>query len=145
MILIARCRLINYLCNMIQIRRHPLISTAVPALGLIGALTGLYLDNIWIMAPGILLVVLGALQMVTPVAVIDQETVKLKNLFGMVRAEYEHDGLEVMEIREGKLFIRRDQQIAHLHQLKPKRLHQSDWRHLEESLQKAREIAQQRK
>lgn len=130
---------------MIQIRRHPLISTAVPALGLIGAGLGLYLDNIWIMAPGILLVVLGALQMITPVAVIDQESVQLKNMFGMVRAEYAHDGLEMMEMRDGKLFIRRDQQIAHLHQLKPKRLHQSDWKHLEESLQKARELAKKRK
>jgi hypothetical protein len=130
---------------MIQIRRHPLISTAVPALGLIGAVCGLYLDSVWIMAPGILLVVLGALQMITPVAVIDQETVQLKNLFGMVRAEYKHDGLEFMEIRGDKLFIKRDQQIAHLHQLKPKRLHQSDWRHLEETLLKARELAKKRK
>jgi hypothetical protein len=126
---------------MIQIRRHPLMSTIVPAAGLIGAGLGLYMENVWLIAPGILLIVLGALQMVNPLVVIEQDKVEFRNIFGMVRASYEHDGLELMEMRGDDLYIRKGQHIAHLRQLKYKRLHPSDWRHLKEALEKARELA----
>ncbi|MEM0995582.1 MAG: hypothetical protein AAGN35_00820 [Bacteroidota bacterium] len=125
---------------MIQIRRHPLLSILLPALGLIGGGWGLYMENAWLIVPGILLLLLGALQMLNPVANIEPDKVQLKNIFGMVRAEYGHDGIALMELRGDKLFIRKGQQIAHLHQLNPKRLHPADWSHLGEAIQKAREL-----
>ena len=117
------------------------MSTPIPAIGLIGAGLGLYMENVWLIAPGILLIVLGALQMVNPLVVIERDKVEFRNIFGMVRAAYEHDGLELMEMREDELYIRKGQHIAHLRQLKPGRLHPSDWKHLKETLQKARELA----
>ena len=130
---------------MIQLRRHPVLAVSVPALGLLVTIAGLYVESIWMIAPGIMAILLGALMIVNPVVVVDADTIKLHNLFGMAQASFPHDGLEFLDIEDNKLFIQHENRRAHLKMVDPKMLHAGDWRNMKEALTKAREHAQKAK
>ena len=127
---------------MIQLRRHPFLAVSVPALGILVTLAGLYVESIWMIAPGIMAILLGALMIVNPVVVVETDTIKMHNLFGMLQASFPHDGLEFLDIEANKLFIQHENRRAHLKMVDPKMLHPGDWRNLQETLDKAREHAQ---
>ena len=130
---------------MIPLRRHPVLAISIPSLGIVLTLIGLYFESIWLITPGIMAIILGALMIVNPVLVVEPASIRLLNLFGIERASFSHDGLEHLEILEGKLFIQYENQRAHLKSVDPKVLHQGDWQNLQRQLAKARQITLKKK
>lgn len=133
---------IYYLWAMIPIRRNPLLAVTVPALGMVLTLTGLYADSVWLLAPGILSIIFGALLIVNPAVVITPKEILIKNIFGLDWASFPHEGLEYLELVGDKLYIQHNEHRAHLPHVDPKMLHKGDWNNLKEQLKTAREMAQ---
>ena len=66
------------------------------------------------------------------------EAVELHNLFGYTGRVIPHDGLNKLQIQDGKLVIQRAGMRATLPRPKASILHPADWKFLTESLEKAR-------
>ncbi|MEM7036314.1 MAG: hypothetical protein AAF570_04980 [Bacteroidota bacterium] len=126
---------------MIQIRRNPLISVLIPAAGIAIVGAAVYIENYILGAVGGVHIALGVLMQLNPVVVIEKDKVLLKNLIGMTRAEYPHDGLELLDVRADKLHIVHQGQRAPIQRLNKAWLHPGDWNAMIDIFEKAREMA----
>lgn len=126
---------------MIQVRRHPLISTTVAASGLAVGIAGFFSEDWIFLGTGIGFLLLGAMLMLNPVLEITPEEIIMKNFLGMIRAKWPHDGLENLSVYQNQLYIEHRGQRAVIDSIRTTFLHQADWKAMAEALDKARELA----
>jgi hypothetical protein len=128
----------------ISVRRHPLFAIAVLIVGFGWMGVGLYLSNYWILALGVLHVIFAALLMLNPFVTITDQSLDLKNVFGLVRASYDHDGFHLIRLQNDVVYIRKGDMEAAVRRIVRKRLHPGDWKVMEAALAQAKVMRQKR-
>ncbi|MBK9453032.1 MAG: hypothetical protein IPN95_27160 [Bacteroidetes bacterium] len=124
----------------IPLRRHPLFGFVLLFAGLAAVVVGLLLSDFWVVFMGVLPVIFAALMMLSPFVVVTNEVVELRNVFGLVRASYAHDGFHVIGQENGLLWIQRGDMRAAVKRVSEKRLHKGDWHVLRETVTAAKAI-----
>lgn len=110
-----------------SIRRSPSVALVIFAVGLITAAVGLYFGEFLIVFMGVLPVLLAGMMMLNPIVVLSDDKVELKNIFGLVRASHEHDGLHLVQVQGDVIYIQKGEMRAPLRRVVKSRLHKGDW------------------
>lgn len=124
----------------ISIRRRPVYAFILLGIGLIVVAIGLLYSDFWVLFMGVLPVIIAALMMLSPFVVLSAEAVELRNIFGLVRASYAHDGLHLLTVQHDVLFIQRGDMRAPINRIAKARLHPGDWEVMLETLAHARQL-----
>jgi hypothetical protein len=118
----------------ISMRRHPLYALLLLILGFGTVGIGLYYSELWIVFAGVVPTIFAALVMLNPFVTITDQTLELKNVFGFVRATYDHDGFHKVRIHENTVYIQKGDMQAAVNRIQKKHLHPGDWRIMETTL-----------
>lgn len=128
-----------------------MIAVAVTTVGLAIAITGGYIEytnvgidveNVILVAVGILHIFIGAMMMVNSAVILEKNELKLQNLFGLQRVAYPHDGLESITVVEEQIHILHNGRRAAVTRIQKRYLHKGDWDFMLDALDKAREMAE---
>jgi hypothetical protein len=111
----------------ISIRRSPRITFTILPIGLVVVIVGLVYSDILVIFAGVLPVLLAGMMMLNPMVVLSDDHVELKNIFGLTRASYEHDGLHLVQVQADVIFIQKGDLRAPLRRVIKSRLHKGDW------------------
>jgi hypothetical protein len=124
----------------ISLRRQPLIAIVVLVVGLVAMGIGLLISEFIMVFAGVLPVILAGLMMLNPFVVVSDEAVELRNVFGLTRAKYAHDGMHLLTIQDDTLYIQRGNQRAPIRRIIRTRIHGGDWYTLSETIKEAAEM-----
>lgn len=122
----------------IPLRRSPKIALAILIVGLAVAGLGIFFAELWVTFLGVLPVLLAGMLMLNPMVVLSDKEVALKNIFGLTRARYDHDGLHLVQITNDVIFIQKGDMRAPLRRIVKGRLHGGDWAVMLVTLDKVR-------
>jgi hypothetical protein len=111
----------------ISIRRSPRITFTILPIGLVVVIVGLVYSDMFVIFAGVLPVLLAGMMMLNPMVVLSDDHVELKNIFGLTRASYEHDGLHLVQVQADVIFIQKGDLRAPLRRVIKSRLHKGDW------------------
>lgn len=127
----------------IPIRRSPIPAVATLAVGIVVASLGLLYGEFWIVFLGILPVLIAAMLMLNPMVVLTDDSVELKNIFGLTQASYAHDGIHLIVLENDVIFIQKGDMRAPLKRIVKGRMHAGDWRVMLETMAHVRQLRKQ--
>ncbi len=110
-----------------SLRRSPRIAFSILLIGVIIGAVGLILSDMYILALGVMPVLLSVLMMINPMVVVTDKQVELKNIFGFTGASYEHDGIHLIQVQDDVIFIQKGEMRAPLRRIVKSRLNAADW------------------
>lgn len=110
-----------------SLRRSPRIAFSILLIGVIIGAVGLILSDMYILALGVMPVLLSVLMMINPMVVVTDTHVELKNIFGFTGASYAHDGIHLLQIQDDVIFIQKGDMRAPLRRIVKSRLNAADW------------------
>lgn len=123
---------------MIKIRQHPAIAIFLLLVGA-GVASGYFFK------PEIIFLIIGGLNagmavimVVSPVVEIDKDEVRIKNVLGVTRLRFQHNGLHNLAVRGPRLEIERDGMRATVKGINKKWLNPADWGVMADAVEEAR-------
>jgi hypothetical protein len=128
----------------IQLRRSPRVTLSILLFGLLAAAVGLFFGQMIVIFLGVLPILLAGLMMLNPMVVLADDHVELKNLFGLTRASYDHDGLHLVQVlADDMIYIQKGDMRAPLRRIVRARLHAADWDVMLQRLEAVRQMRKQ--
>lgn len=124
----------------ISLRRQPARGFLFFALGLGCAAVGLWLSLFALIFVGVLFILLATSYILNPAVVLTDAAVELKNIFGLTRVRYEHDGLHRVQVEGDQIFIRKGDLRAPVTAIQKAKLHAGDWNAMLAHLEQARKL-----
>jgi hypothetical protein len=124
----------------IVIRRSNKIAFGMLAFGVVIAGLGLVFSFFWIIFLGVMPMLLAGLVLLNPMVVLATDHVALKNIFGLTRASYDHDGLHLVQVIDDMIYIQKGDMRAPLRRIVKRRLHPGDWQVMLERLEIVRQM-----
>ena len=122
----------------ISLRRNPTFAMIGLAGGLGMAAIGIYLGLFYLVFPGVMVVLIAALYTLNPFAIVTHRKIEIRSLFGNSVGTYDHDGLHLMQIQDGKLTIQKGQYRAAVNRISQKTVQAGYWRALEAAIEGAK-------